>query len=69
LSTFQDVGELLVVVVVQRHVAAFLDEHPGDHDLLPVHHFAVDQRVQVLALDVLPGDVFRCGAGGHGAPP
>lgn len=55
---FEDVGELFIVMVVERDMTAFLEEDPRQHDLLAVNHFAVDVRVEMLALDVFPGDVF-----------
>ena len=41
----KNIRELLVVVVMQRDVAIFLDEDASKHDLLAMNHFAVDVRV------------------------
>src|SRR5258707_50547 len=39
---FEDVGELLVVVMMKWDVTAFFEEDAGEHNLLAVNHFAVD---------------------------
>src|SRR5271168_545586 len=61
---FQNVSDLLIVMMMQGHVGAFLHEHACQHDLLADHHFPVNQRIQWLVLDVLPRNVFhfRCSA-------
>ena len=60
---FEDVSELLVVVMMKRDVAAFFEEDASEHNLLTVNHFAVDERIEMFALDLAPGDVFRFWAG------
>ena len=59
---FQDVGDLLVVVMMQRDVRAFFHQHAGEHDFFADDHFAVDQRIEFLAFDAFPWNVFHfCG--------
>jgi hypothetical protein len=50
-------------------VAVFFDEDASEHDLLTVNHFAVDVGIEMFALDLAPGNVFRFGIGAHFAPP
>ena len=68
-GTFEDVSKLLIDVMMQRDVAVFFDEDAGEHDLLTVNHFAVDVGIEMFALDLAPGNVFRFGIGAHFAPP
>jgi hypothetical protein len=62
---FQDVGDLLVVVLVPRHMGAFFQEYARQHDLFADHHLAVDQVIQLLVLDLIPGDIFQSGLRAH----
>jgi hypothetical protein len=57
-GAFEDVGYLLVVMVMQGDVRAFLQQHAGQHDFVADHHLAVDERIQLLALDVFPSDML-----------
>lgn len=67
---FQDVGDLFIVVMMQGHVPAFFYEHTGEHNLVADDHFAIDQRVKFLALDLVPRNVFEgCGRGHFVIPP
>jgi hypothetical protein len=59
---FQDVRHLLVVMMVEWDVSALLHDHARQHDLVADHHFAVDQRIEMFALDFVPRDVLAgCG--------
>ena len=57
-GAFEDVGYLLVVMVMQWDVRAFLQQHARQHNLVADYHFAVDERIQLLALDVFPCDML-----------
>src|SRR5260370_24693021 len=50
---------------MQRHVRPFLHQHPCQHDFIADQHFAVDERVQLLAFHVFPCDVLRFRQGAH----
>src|ERR1700674_564036 len=62
---FEDVGHLLVVVVVQRHVRAFLHEYARQHNFIANQHFAADEGIELLALHAFPRDVLRFRRGAH----
>src|SRR6267378_168168 len=62
---FEDVAHLLVVVVVQRHVRAFLHEHARQHNFIADQHFAADEGIELLPLHVFPRDVLRFRRGAH----
>src|SRR5437899_2882169 len=62
---FQNVGDLLVVVLMHVHVRALLHQHAGQHDFVAYYHFAVDQRIELLAFHVFPRDVLRFYRGAH----
>src|SRR5208282_5322933 len=66
---FQNVRHLLVVIMVQRHVPAFFDQYARQHDFVADHHFPVNLRVQLLALNILPGNVFHFWSAAHRFPP
>jgi hypothetical protein len=68
-GAFEDVGYLLVVVVMQRDVRAFLQQHARQHDFVADDHFAVDERIQLLTLDVFPYDMLRLRRGAQSASP
>ncbi len=50
----EDVGDLLVMVAVERDVGAFLEEDAGDHDVGANHELAADEVVHGLDFDVGP---------------
>ena len=56
---FQNIGELLVVMTVQRDDAALLHQDPRHHDVVTHHKLALQQRVQVFQIDRMPGNVFQ----------
>jgi len=58
-GSFEDVGDLLVVMMVERDVSAFFHQHPSKHDFLSMEHFPINQRIEVLAFDLIPGNVFQ----------
>ncbi len=58
-GAFENVGNLLVVMVVQRDVRAFLQQHARQHDFVADHHLAVDERIQLLAFDIFPCNMLR----------
>src|SRR6266480_5209 len=62
---FEDIGHLLVVVVMQRHVRAFLHQHARQHDFIADQHFAADEGIELLALHAFPRDVLRFRRGAH----
>src|SRR5882724_1166386 len=66
---FKDVGDLFVVVMMQRDVGAFFHDHAGQHDLVTNDHFAIDQRIQFFAFDFIPRNVFENGGRAHFVPP
>ena len=58
-STFEYVCDLLVVVVMLRDVRTFLELDTGEHDFIANDHLAIDERVELLAVDIFPGDVLH----------
>ena len=46
--TFEDVGDLFVMVAVQRDVCAFFEQDTRDHDVSADYELAADQWVQRL---------------------
>src|SRR5712692_6187010 len=62
---FEDVGNLLIVMRMHGHVRTLLEQHARQHDFVADHHFTVDQRIELLAFHVFPGDVLRFGRGAH----
>ena len=55
----ENVGELLVVVAVQRDDAALLHENASHHNVVADDEMALQQRVQVFDRDRIPGNVFQ----------
>src|ERR1700674_1606141 len=68
-GAFENVGHLLIVVMVLRHVRAFLQQHAGQHHFFADHHLAVDQRIQLLAGNLVPLDVLQFRRYAHGFAP
>ena len=52
--TFENVGDLLVVVAVHGYDAAFAEEDAGEHHLLANDELAVEQGIQLFEFDVIP---------------
>src|SRR5262249_54572501 len=44
----ENIGDLLVVVAVQRHDTSFFHEDTCDHNLLPYNELTLQQRVQIF---------------------
>src|SRR5215469_12295424 len=44
---------------------ASLQQHARHHDLVADHHLAIEQRIQLLALDILPSKVFHFAGCAH----
>src|SRR6267142_2258448 len=62
---FEDIGHLLVVVVMQWHVRTSLHEHARQHNFIADQHFAADEGIELLALHVFPREVLRFRRGAH----
>src|SRR5581483_10932094 len=58
-TSFEDVGQLLVVMRVLRHDRALREIHVGDHHLRPGDEAPPDQRIELLAGQVVPAVVRR----------
>src|SRR5256885_7987345 len=56
---FENVGDLFVVVVMQRHVRTFFEQHARQHDFIADQHFAADEGIQLFALHVFPRHVLH----------
>ena len=56
-SAFQDVGDLLVVVAVERDHAPSLQEDACDHHLLADHELPSQQGIQMLKFHGIPWDM------------
>src|SRR6202049_5007050 len=56
---FENISQLLIVMVVQRNMRAFLHQHARQHNLVAHQHFPIDLRIEVFALHVLPRGVFQ----------
>src|SRR5437016_12465920 len=56
---FENGADLLVVVVMQRHVRAFFEQHARQHDFVAHQHFAADEGIQLFALHVFPRHVLH----------
>ena len=44
-GTFEDVGDLFIMMMVHRHMRALLEEHARQHDFVPHYHFAADEFI------------------------
>jgi hypothetical protein len=53
------------MMMVLRHVRAFLHEYPREHQVVAHDHFATYQIVQLFVFDVFPGNVFAGGFRAH----
>jgi hypothetical protein len=49
-------------MMMQRDVSIFFEENASEHDFLAVNHFAINVRVEMFALDLIPRDVFGFGS-------
>src|SRR6516165_3140229 len=56
---FQDVGDLLVYVTVQRDNAALFQQYAGHHQVLPHHKLTIEKWIEFLQLNILPANVFQ----------
>ena len=63
-SAFEDVGDLFVVMAVQRDVRAFFQQDAGDHNTGAYDELAADEWVERFDFDV--GPAGECGFGGLG---
>src|SRR5580765_3115637 len=54
-----DVGQLLVVMAVKRDNTSLLEQHAGQHDLLSNHKLALQERIEILQRNHVPGDVLQ----------
>src|ERR1700749_2259025 len=66
---FQNISHLLVVMLVQRHMRAFFHQHAREHHLVADDLFAIDQRIQLFALDIFPRNIFKRSRRAHFDPP
>ncbi len=60
-SAFEDVGDLLVLMAVLGNDAAFFEQDAGEHHIFADHEVTLEERVQILERDGLPGDVLERG--------
>jgi len=63
--SFENVGELLVVVVVFRDDAAFFEQHASEHDALADYELALQEGLEVFERNGVPRDVLQRGFGGN----
>jgi hypothetical protein len=52
-------------MVMERNVRALFHDYTGEHQVLAGEHLAIDERVELFALDGIPGNVLCLGWAGH----
>jgi len=57
-AAFEAVGELLVDVVVHRHVGAFFQDDAGEHHVFADYQLAIEERIEMLKFDVFPAEML-----------
>ena len=60
----EDISQLLVVMAVLRHDAAFFQQHARHHNLLPDDELPLQQRIEFFERDGVPGNVLQRSGGG-----
>src|SRR5262249_41053158 len=55
--------------MVQRHMRALFHQHAREHHLIPDDHLAIDQRIQLFALDFFPRNILESLRRAHLVPP
>ena len=57
----KNIGDLLIVMAVQRHKTALLHQYASNHDFVAHYELAAEQRIQRFDGDRVPWNVFQLG--------